>query len=67
MKFLIICAVLTACASTPLEKKWNDKYDPASWRKQFNECRELLYTAYPEEIQRDEWSECMNKDYAENN
>ena len=67
MKFLIICVVLTACASAPLEKKWNDKYDPASWRKQFNECRELLYTAYPEEIQRDEWSECMNKDYAENN
>jgi hypothetical protein len=64
MKFLIICVVLTACASAPVEKQWNDKYDPAEWRKQFNECRKLLYTAYPEEIQRDEWSECMNQDYA---
>jgi|TARA_R100001129_G_scaffold6049_3_gene4888 hypothetical protein len=63
MRLLIFCLVLTACASSPVEKEWNDKYDPASWRRQFEECRDLLYTAYPEEVQRDQWSECMDRDY----
>jgi len=63
MRLLIISVVLTACASAPVEKQWNNKYDPAAWRKQFEECRDLLYTAYPEEVQQDEWSKCMSKDY----
>lgn len=67
MRLFIFSVVLTACATAPLKKEWNDKYDTAQWRKQFNECRKLLYTAYPEEVQRDEWSECMNKDYARSN
>jgi hypothetical protein len=67
MRLLIISVVLTACATAPVQKEWNDKYDPAAWRKQFEECRDLLYTAYPEEVQRDEWSECMNQDYAKVN
>ena len=63
MRFLIFSLVLTACASAPTEKEWNDKYYPASWRKQFEKCRDLLYTAYPGEVQRDQWSECMDRDY----
>ena len=63
MRLLIFSLVLTACASAPTEKEWNDKYDPASWRKQFEKCRDLLYTVYPEEAQRDQWSECMDRDY----
>jgi len=35
MRLLIISVVLTACASAPVQKEWNDKYDPADWRKQF--------------------------------
>jgi hypothetical protein len=64
MRFLIISVILTACASAPVQKEWNDKYDPASWRKQFEHCKDIFYTNYPEEIKSDEWSECMNKDYA---
>ena len=64
MRLLILSVLLTACASAPVQKDWNDKYDPAQWRKQFQECRKLLYTAFPEEVQRDEWSECMQRDYA---
>ena len=67
MRLLIISVVLTACATAPVQKAWNDKYDPAQWRKQFGECRKLLYTAYPKEVEREEWSKCMNKDYAKNN
>jgi hypothetical protein len=64
MRLLIISVILTACATAPVQKEWNDKYDPASWRKQFEHCKGIFYTNYPEEIKRDEWSECMNKDYA---
>tara|TARA_R100000654_G_scaffold45045_1_gene71183 strand:- start:182 stop:418 length:237 start_codon:yes stop_codon:yes gene_type:complete len=62
--FLILLMLfLSSCASAPIEKKWNDRYDPGQWRKQYSECRKLLYTAYPEEVQRDQWSECMSRDY----
>ena len=64
MRLLIISVALTACATAPVQKEWNDKYDPASWRKQFEHCKDIFYTNYPEEIKRDEWSECMSKDYA---
>lgn len=64
MRLLIISVILTACATAPVQKEWNDKYDPAAWRKQFENCKGIFYTNYPEEIKRDEWSECMSKDYA---
>lgn len=67
MRLLIISVVLTACAQAPVQKEWNDKYDPAEWRKQFEYCKGIFYTNYPEEVKRDEWSECMNKDYAKTN
>jgi len=63
MRLLVLSLALTACATPPVEKEWNDKYDPANWRRQFEECRYLLYTAYSKETQRDQWSECMDKDY----
>jgi len=37
------------------------RYDPAAWRAQFEVCKGLFYTNYPEEIKRDEWSKCMDK------
>ena len=61
---LLTVFIITSCAAyVPETKKWNDRYDPAAWRKQFEECRDKLYTAYPEEVQRDEWSKCMEKNY----
>jgi len=56
--------LLTTCSTPILEtekKEWNDKYDPNQWRAQFEKCRELFYTNYPEEIKRDEWSACMDE------
>ena len=59
-----LLVLLTTCSTTILEtekKEWNDKYDPNQWRAQFEKCRELFYTNYPEEIKRDEWSACMDE------
>lgn len=53
--------MLAGCTHTSEIKEWNDKYDPSEWRKQFEKCRKLLYTAYPEEIKREEWSNCINE------
>ena len=61
---LLTVFIITGCASyVPQTKEWNDRYDPAAWRKQFDECRDRLYTAYPEEVQQNEWSKCMEKNY----
>jgi len=61
---LLTVFIITSCASyVPQTEEWNDRYDPAAWRKQFEECRDTLYTAYPEEVQQDEWSTCMEQDY----
>ena len=35
MRYLLACFVFTACAVSPVQKEWNDKYDPANWRRQF--------------------------------
>ena len=59
-----LLVLLTTCSTTILEtekKEWNDKYDPNQWRAQFEKCREIFYTNYPEEIKRDEWSACMDE------
>ena len=59
-----LLVLLTTCSTPILEiekKEWNDRYDPNQWRKQFDECRDKLYTAYPEEVKLDEWSACMNE------
>ena len=61
MCILLVSVALTACASTPVQKEWNDRYDPAAWRAQFEVCKGLFYTNYPEEVKRDEWSKCMDK------
>ena len=61
---LLTVFIITGCASyVPETKEWNDRYDPTAWRKQFEECRDKLYTAYPEEVKLDEWSTCMERDY----
>ena len=63
--FLILASLyLTGCA-LETKKEWNDKYDPSQWRKQFNVCKDIFYSNLSEEIKRDEWSKCMDKDYAE--
>ena len=59
-----LLVLLTTCSTTILEtekKEWSDKYDPNQWRAQFEKCREIFYTNYPEEIKRDEWSACMDE------
>ena len=55
--------LLAGCAHTPevKEKEWNDSYDPNEWRKQFEKCKVIHYTVYPEEIVAEEWSKCMNE------
>ena len=64
VKKLIVLCLLVGCAHTPEIKEWNDKYDPNDWRKQFEKCRAIHYTAYPEEIILEEWRKCMDeKDY----
>ena len=59
-----LLVLLTTC-STPIlkteKKEWNDRYDPSDWRAQFEKCKEIFYTNYPEETKRDEWSACMNE------
>ena len=64
--------LLSGCAQTPIveivpdtnQKEWNNKYNPTDWRKQFEKCKAIFYTPYPEEIVAEEWSKCMNeKDY----
>ena len=62
MRILLVSVALTACASTPVQKEWNDRFDPAAWRSQFEVCKSLFYTNYPEEVKRDEWSKCMDKE-----
>jgi len=55
---------VTACATNlPETKEWNDKYNPADWREQFELCKDKFYTNYPEEIKQEEWHECMSRDY----
>ena len=59
-----LLVLLTTCSTTILEtekKEWTDKYAPNQWRAQFEKCREIFYTNYPEEIKRDEWSACMDE------
>lgn len=61
---LLTVFIITGCAVyVPETKEWNDRYDPAAWRKQFEECRDKLYTTYPEEVNQDQWSKCMEIDY----
>jgi hypothetical protein len=61
---LLTVFIITGCAAyVPETKEWNDRYDPAAWRKQFEECRDKLYTTYPEEVNQDQWSKCMEIDY----
>ena len=53
---LLTMFIITGCASyVPQTKEWNNRYDPAAWRKQFEECKGLFYTNYPEEVKRDEY------------
>ena len=54
MRILLVSLDLTACASAPVQKEWNDRYDPAAWSAQFEVCKGLFYTNYPEEVKRDE-------------
>jgi len=61
---LLTVFIITGCAAyVPQTKEWNDRYDPAAWRKQFEECQDKLYTTYPEEVNQDQWSKCMEIDY----
>jgi hypothetical protein len=66
VKIIIVLCFLAGCVHTPevKQKEWNDRYDPNEWRKQFEKCRAIHYTAYPEEIILEEWRKCMDeKDY----
>ena len=54
MRILLVSVALTACASTPVQKEWNYRYDPAAWHKQFEVCKGLFYTNYSAEVKRDE-------------
>tara|TARA_R110002167_G_scaffold87207_2_gene235856 strand:- start:915 stop:1118 length:204 start_codon:yes stop_codon:yes gene_type:complete len=65
MRLLFISVFLAACASVPVQKEWNNKYDPASWRKQFEVCRDTFYTHYPDEIVDNDWHKCMRKNHEE--
>ena len=59
-----LLVLLTTCSTTILEtekKEWNDKYDPNQWRAQFEKCRDIFYTNYPEEIRQEEWHLCMQE------
>ncbi len=57
---LLTIFIITSCTTyIPETKEWNDKYDPAAWRKQFEKCKELFYINYSEETKLDEWSKCM--------
>ena len=59
---LLTVFIITGCASyVPETKEWNDRYDPAAWRKQFEKCKAIHYAPYPEEIVLEEWSKCMNE------
>jgi len=63
IKLIAVIALITGCATEAKPKKeWNDNYDPAAWRKQFEECRDKFYTAYPDEIIETDWHKCMRKD-----
>ena len=61
--------MLSGCAQTPIveivpdtnQKEWNDRYNPNDWRKQFEKCKGIYYTNYPEEIVLEEWRNCMNE------
>ena len=63
VKKLIVLCLLTGCVHTleVKQKEWNDRYDPNEWRKQFEKCRAIHYTAYPEEIILEEWRKCMDE------
>jgi hypothetical protein len=66
VKKLIVLCLLVGCIHTPevKQKEWNDRYDPSEWRKQFEKCKAIHYTTYPEEIILEEWDNCMQeKDY----
>tara|TARA_R100000995_G_scaffold35294_1_gene16088 strand:- start:495 stop:707 length:213 start_codon:yes stop_codon:yes gene_type:complete len=61
---LLTAFILTGCAAyVPETKEWNDKYDPADWRKQFEECRDKFYVHYPDEVNPNDWHKCMERDY----
>ena len=61
VKKLIVLCLLVGCVHTSEIKEWNDKYNPNDWRKQFEKCKGIYYTNYPEEIVLEEWRNCMNE------
>ena len=62
-RWLLTLVLFSTCTVVPVpDKEWNDDYDPAAKRKQFEQCRDKFYTEYPDEIIETEWHKCMNKE-----
>ncbi len=51
-KYFIFIFFFTGSALAPVEY---------SKKQQFIYCRDLLYTKYPKEINKNAWNNCMNK------
>ena len=51
MKYILSTIIITSCSMSMKTKEWNDSYDPAQWRSQYELCKDVLNT--------EKWTECM--------